>query len=125
MKRWPVKWKHVLTVVGLVVLVILVIDFNRRLDDLNRLNAQLATVRVEGTEVMQTQNALVTKVAYAGSTQAVEEWAYVDGRWVRQGENPIRVLPASNATPTPSPQPALQTQEFQNWQIWWELFFGD
>jgi hypothetical protein len=125
MKRWPIRWKHVLIVVGLVVLIAMVMDFNQRLDELNRLSGQLATVRAEGTTVMQTQAALVTQVAYAGSTAAVEHWAYVDGHWVRTGEIPIEVLPAGNVTPTPAQPPVAQTPEPQNWQVWWELFFGN
>jgi hypothetical protein len=122
MKR--INWKHVLTGIGLVLVVVLVIDFNQRLDTLNRQSAQLAAVRVEGTQVMQTQVALMTQVAYAGSDAAVEQWAYEDGRWVRQGESLVVPMPGGGAAPTPTPPPVTATPEPQNWQVWLELFFS-
>ncbi len=122
MKR--INWKHVLTGAGLLLVVILVIDFNQRLDTLNRQSTQLATVQAEGTQVMQTQVALMTQVAYAGSDAAVERWAYVDGRWVRQGEFLVQPIPDGSAAPTPTPPPIPATPEPQNWQVWLELFFG-
>lgn len=109
---------------GLILLVVLVVDFNRRMEELNRLTSQLDRVRAEGTAVMDTQEALVTKVAYASSTQAVEDWAYRDGRWVRDDEKPIGIIPTGNATPTSVPPPTQSAQEMPNWRIWWELFFG-
>jgi hypothetical protein len=122
MKR--INWKYVLTGIGLVIVVVLVIELNQRLDTLNRQSTQLATVRAEGTQVMQTQVALMTQVAYAGSDAAVEKWAYEDGRWVRQGESLVVPMPDGSAAPTPTPPPVTATPELQNWQVWLELFFG-
>ena len=119
------KWRHVLVALGLVLLIVLVVDFNRRMEELNRLSSQLDFVRASGTEVMSTQAALVTQVAYASSTQAVEDWAYRDGHWVRDGEKPIGIIPAGNVTPTPALSLAQSTQALPNWRIWWELFFGN
>ncbi|MDO9349239.1 MAG: hypothetical protein Q7T47_08125 [Anaerolineales bacterium] len=124
MKRWPVKLKHIGIAIGLFILVVLVIDFNQRLAGLNRLSTQLATVHVEATAVMQTQIALVTQIAYATSERAVEEYAYKNGMG-RSGDNPVQVVPAGTLAPTPIPLPAQQTQSLENWQIWWELFFGN
>jgi hypothetical protein len=119
------RWRHVFIALGLILLVVLVVDFNRRMEELNRLTSQLDRVRAEGTAVMDTQEALVTKVAYASSTQAVEDWAYRDGRWVRDDEKPIGIIPAGNTTPTSVPPPTQSAQEMPNWRIWWELFFGN
>jgi len=118
------KWRQVFIAVGLVVLIVMIVDLNRRMEALNRLSSQLDTVRAQGTQVMQTQDSLVTEVAFAASTQAVEEWAYTQGRWVRSGENLIGVMPAGNITPTPQPAPLQTDQAVPNWRIWWELFFG-
>jgi hypothetical protein len=118
------RWRYPLIAFGLIVLIVMIVDFNRRMAEFDRLSSQLDTVRTEGTAVMQTQEALVTEVAYASSTQAVEDWAYEDGRWVRDDEKPIGLLPAAGATPTPTPLPTQTTQDMPNWRIWWELFFG-
>ena len=125
MKR-PSKWKYLVIAAGLILLVILVMDLNQRLDTMNRLNTQVATVRDEGTRVMQTQVALMTQVAYAGSDAAAEQWAYEDGRWVKPGETLIQMIPGGSVPPTDSlPSPAETKLEPQNWQVWWELFFGN
>src|SRR5512146_1151856 len=117
------KWRTVLIIVGLVVAVVLLIDFNRRMEELNRLTANLKAVQAQGTEIMQTQIALVTQVSYATSDSAVEQWAY-ENKWVRVGEHPVDVVPAGNVTPTPVPPAVTQTSNPPNWRIWWELFFG-
>ncbi len=117
------KWRNILIVVGLVVAVVMLIDFNRRMEELNRLSTNLQAVREQGTAVMETQVALVTQVAYATSDAAVEQWAY-ENKWVRVGEHPVDVVPAGNITPTPMPAVVTQTESPPNWQIWWELFFG-
>lgn len=119
------KWRHVFITLGLLLLVVLVMDFNRRMEALNRLTSQVEKVRLEGTAVMQTQETLMTQVAFASSTEAVEEWAYREGHWVREGENPIGLVPAGNVTPSPAPASTPLEQNLPNWRIWWELFFGD
>lgn len=119
--KW--KWRNLLIVLGLLLAVFLLIDFNSRMEELNRLNTNLQAVRAEGTSVMQTQVSLVTQVAYATSDNAVEQWAY-ENKWVRVGEHPIELVPAGIATPTPLPVVTPAVQSIPNWRIWWELFFG-
>jgi hypothetical protein len=117
------KWQTVLIVVGLVVAVVLLIDFNRRMEELNRLSTNLKAVQEQGTEIMETQVALVTQVAYATSNGAVEQWAY-ENKWVRVGEHPVDVVPSGNVTLTPAATAVAQATNPPNWRIWWELFFG-
>ncbi len=108
---------------GIFFLILLVIEFNTRLEEFNRLSAQRETVKLQATEAAQTQTALQTQVAYAGSDPAVEEWARTEGHYVLEGDQPVVPLgqPGSEpvvvptATPIPTPLP--------NWQIWWKLFF--
>jgi hypothetical protein len=117
------QWRNILIIVGLLLAVVLLIDFNRRLEELNRLSTKLEAVRSEGTSVMQTQVALVTQVAYATSDSAVEQWAY-DNKWVRVGEHPVELIPVGNVTPTPVLPSVTQTAEPPNWRVWWELCVG-
>jgi hypothetical protein len=116
-------WRNILVVLGLFLAVVLLIDFNRRMEELDSLTAKLDSVRAEGTSVMQTQEALVTQVAYATSDEAVEQWAY-QNKWVRVGEHLVQLEPAGSVTATPVPLPVTQTETVPNWRIWWELFFG-
>jgi hypothetical protein len=117
------KWRNTLIIIGLFIAVVLLVDFNRRMEELNRLTTKLEAVHAQGTTIMQTQAALVTQVAYATSDQAVEQWAY-QNRWVRVGEHPVELIPAGDATATPEPPSLVQTENPPNWRIWWELFFG-
>ncbi len=118
------KWRNILIVIGLFLAVILLVDFNRRMEELNLLTAQLKSVRAEATAVIQTQDALAGQVAYATSDLAVEEWAY-NNKMVRPGEHPVEVVPGANLTPTPEPTPIPQVEQPPTWRIWWELFFGN
>jgi hypothetical protein len=118
------RWRNVLVVLGLFLAVVLLIDFNRRMEELNVITAKLDAVRAEGTAVMQTQVALVTQVAYATSDEAVEQWAY-ENKWVRPGEHPVELVPTGSASPTSEPLLTTQSDELPNWRIWWELFFGN
>ncbi len=125
MKQFPISFRRVAAFAGIFVLILFVIEFNSRLEELNRLNEQRDQVRVLATQAMQTQMSLQTQVAYAGSTAAVEEWARTDGHYLQEGDHPVVpvALPGSEpvivSTPVPTPTP------MQNWEIWWSLFFSD
>lgn len=119
------RWKTLIIASSLVLPVILVMDLNRRLDTMNQLSVQVATVRVEGTRVVETQVGLETQLAYVGSDDAVGKWALEQGQ-PKPDETLIRILPGENLTPTVTPTPeADSTPEVKNWQVWWELFFGN
>jgi hypothetical protein len=118
------KWRNVLIVIGLFVAVVLLVDFNRRIDELDRLTTQLDAVRAEATAGIQTQTALAGQVAYATSDAAVEQWAY-ENKMARPGEHPVGVVPGASVTPTPEPMAVPQAETLPNWRIWWELFFGN
>ena len=125
MSTVPINVRRVLVIIGIVALVFVVLEFNRRLEELKLLNDQTELVRTQATQAVQTQFALQTDVAYANSTAAVEEWARTDGHYIRDGDLPIvpvgapGVAPLEISTPIPTPTP------MQNWEVWWELFFGD
>ena len=117
------KWRNILIILGLFLAVVLLIDFNRRMEELDSLTAKLNSVRAEGTSVMQTQDALVTQVAFATSDQAVEQWAY-QNKMAHDGEHLVQLEPSGSATVTPVPAPVTQVEALPTWRIWWELFFG-
>lgn len=121
----PINVRRVAVLIGILALVFIVLEFNRRLEELNMLNQQNELVQAQASQAVQTQLALQTQVAYAGSNVAVEEWARTDGHYIRDGDLPVVPLvqpgspPVEASTPTPIPtQPA-------NWEVWWDLFFGN
>ena len=121
----PINIRRVLVLIGILVLVFIVLEFNRRLEELNMLNRQNQLIQTQATQAIQTQLALQTQVAYAGSDAAVAEWARTDGHYIQDGDLPVvpvgqpGAAPIEANTPTPVPtQPA-------NWEVWWDLFFGE
>lgn len=125
MSQFPLQVRRIAVFAGIFILVLFVIEFNSRLEELNRLNDQRDEMRGIATQSMQTQIALQTQVAYAASTEAVEEWARTDGRYLQEGDQPVIPVgvpgsePAIINTPVPAPAP------MQNWEIWRTLFFDD
>jgi hypothetical protein len=125
MPQFPINFRRAAVFLGVFVLILLIIEFNSRLEELNRLNDQRAEVRAIATQAMQTQVALQTQVAFAGSTAAVEEWARTEGHYVREGDEPVIPVgqpgsePVIVTTPLPVPTP------LQNWEVWWKLFFDE
>ena len=113
------------TFAGIFILILLVIEFNSRLEELNRLNDQRADVRAEATQAMQTQIALQTQVAYAGSTAAVEEWARTEGHYIQEGDQPVIPLGQPGSDPVIADTPPPVPTPMQNWEEWWNLFFGE
>lgn len=122
MKRTWLGWKYALLVIGLIVLTLLVMDFNNRMAELRRLSDKREDVAVEATNLIQTQVQLETQIVYATSEGAVEEWAYEEGHMVREGENLVIPLEYPGFTPEVTILPTATPVPKTNWQIWVSLF---
>jgi hypothetical protein len=125
MFKFPISFRRVLVFTGIFILILFVIEFNSRLEELNRLTDQRDVIQALATQAMQTQIALQTQVAYAGSDEAVEEWARTEGHYMQEDDQPVIPLgiPGSDLVIINTPQPT-QTP-MQNWEIWWTLFFEE
>lgn len=107
------------------ILLFLVMDFNARLEDLNRKQEKLDEVSARATDLMNTQVALQTQVAYAASDEAAEAWARQQAGMAQPGDNPIVPLPAPGATPIAENIPPQPTPTpFTRWDVWMQLLFG-
>ncbi|HEY5983014.1 MAG TPA: hypothetical protein VIU38_06030 [Anaerolineales bacterium] len=125
MKRLPINVRRVAVFAGLLILVLMVMDFNSRLERLNILRRQEAVVSTQATHAMQTQVALQTQVAYAQSDQIVNEWARTEGHYVQPGDQPVVPVEVPGGAPEALASPTPYPTEIPNWQVWWNLFFGD
>jgi hypothetical protein len=125
MSTVPVNLRRVLVTIGIVILVFVVLEFNRRLEELKLLNDQTQIVRTQATQAMQTQFALQTNVAYANSTASVEEWARTDGHYVRDGDLPVVPVGVPGAAPIELSTPIPLPTPMQKWEVWMNLFFGE
>jgi len=66
-----------------------------------------------------------TKVAYAGSDQIVEEQARSEGHMIQEGDHPVTVLGDEGEPTVENPEPTSIPTPEPNWQLWWDLFFGE
>jgi len=122
MKRQWLGIKYALIVIGLIVLVLLVMDFNNRMADLRRLSDKKEEVAAEATGLALTQMHLQTQIALATSDRAVLEWAYEEGNLVREGDVLVVPLEAPGAAPAPTAAPTATATPESNWEIWLALF---
>ena len=120
-----IKWQRIAAFIGIAILVLLVMDFNSRLEEMTRLSRQAESVRVRATEVMATQYNLQTAVAYANSSFSVEQWAREQAGMIQPGDVPIKPMPVPGATPSSQDlSPVVVPTQVSNWQIWMMVIFG-
>ena len=113
--------RYVILVVVLVVAAFLVMDFNSRTADLNRLTTEHAVVKAEMEKKAGTKAALEGQIAYATSEAAVYEWAY-ENHMVRPGDYPVVPVDAAQATATPTPRSTPDQRVMSNPDRWLLLF---
>ena len=116
--------QRIATVLGIAILLFLIMDFNTRLEGLTRLQNDLATVQARGTNVVVTQYALETQVAYATSDLAAEEYARNEAHLAQPGDSIIVPLSVAGATPPPTATPTPVFANFTAWDLWMEYLFG-
>ena len=114
--------KEILIVVGVFLLVLLVMDYNTRIEKLNQLNEKAVAVRAEATQAMETQAALQTQIAVATSDPVTEGEARNNGE-IQEGDQRIVPLPAPGNLPPGVIEPIEIPDRLRKWQIWYALFF--
>jgi hypothetical protein len=118
------KGRLVFLIGFLVVIVIWMIAFGARIADLNRLTDEFEKSQLTKSALTATTGALATEVVWAGSDAAVEEWAYNQRKWIREGDHRVAIVPLEG-TPEAPVLFSTTTPEPENlFQIWWELFFS-
>ena len=125
MDKFFINWRRVGIFVGIAILVLIMIEFNARLEELNRLTDEANVYRAQATQTMQTQVALQTQVAYASSDAAVEKYAREDIHMVQEGDIPGVPIGDENSPPISTPMPTPTSTPMPNWRVWWNLFFGE
>ena len=122
--RPPLSLMQTLALVGFLVGLLIVLDFNQRLAGAQRQVDAADVLRTEVAQLEHEQAALQTQIAYATTDAAVIAWAHEQGKAVQVGEVlVVPVVPTDQATPVPSiptspPVPA-------NWRLWLNLFFDE
>jgi len=117
--------KYIAVVAGLVVFAFLVISFNSRIAEQRELVAQAEIIEAKRDALRLTDANLDAQIAYATSDVAVEKWAYEEARWVRDGDQPIVPVSPVKSTPIAPPIETPEPVVYENWQVWWALFFDN
>jgi hypothetical protein len=122
-RRPPLTLTQVLILGGVVVGLLIMLDFNRRLGEAQRLVNSATQVGAEVARLETEHAVLATQVAYATTDKAVIDWAHESGKLVQPGEVlVVPVIPTPLATPPPPaaarPAPPAPVT------LWWNLFFG-
>ena len=91
---------------------------HQRREELHRLERDIETIR-------QVNARLETRLTYAQSAEAAEEWARQNG-WAKEGEvSVVVVAPAVQSPPAGGQRPVPEAEPGSNRQAWWDLFFGE
>jgi hypothetical protein len=122
MKTWERSWKYILSALGMVVLVLMVMDFNSRMAELRRLTSEKEVIGKQATHLSQTNVFLETRIAYATSDQAVEQFAREEQHLQKPGDNPVVPMAPANSTPIPTIAPVVTPKVINNWDLWMGLF---
>ena len=118
------KGKTIFLLGFLLVLIVWMTIFGSRISDLNRLTNEFEQAQETMVALTATTRALATEMAKADSDAAVEEWAYENRRWIREGDHRIAVVPMEGTQVLPILIPTVTQQPQNMFQIWWDLFFN-
>jgi len=124
MNRLPIDWRRVALIAGVLFLVVVIVDFNSRLEELDRLNRQAVITRAEATQVALTKAAYETMVANATSDQTVEGEARSNEGLIRDGDHLVVVIGDGSESTSENIEPTSTPTQKPNWQLWWDLYFG-
>lgn len=120
---WRQGGKYILAFIAIIILIVMVVDFNQRTAEARRLNAERDSVRAEVTKLAATKEYLETRIAYATSDEAVAEWARQQGHMAQPEDRSVVIIPPPNTTPSPTSTPIVTPYAMYNWQVWYTLFF--
>ncbi|HOT53564.1 MAG TPA: hypothetical protein PLH68_06075, partial [Anaerolineaceae bacterium] len=81
-----VNWtdRRVLLVIGVVVLVFMMMDFNNRMVRSLKLEKQERQLQTRVAALIQTKQRLEADIAYANSDRAMEEWAREEAKLIKE-----------------------------------------
>ncbi|MGD8457619.1 MAG: septum formation initiator family protein [Anaerolineales bacterium] len=124
MKTYRLWGRRASIVVGLVILVVMVMDFNTRMTRLNQLRTQKEYEEKQLIELKLKRVNLQERIAYVSSDEAAEEWAREEGRMMQPGDIVVVPLPDASFVPEIVEEEVIYPEPESNWDAWmqWLLF---
>ena len=118
--------RRAITLIGAVIIVLLIADFNQQLIELSRLKDQLKADEALLTELEEKRDNLLVLKDYAASDKAVEDFARQEGYMAKAGDIVYVVLPDSEAPESDSRKSFSEFNNDQsNLERWFFWLFGD
>jgi len=117
------KGKTILLVAFLLGLIIWMTVFSDRIANLRRLSSEYEEAQRTIGALTATTRYLATQAVRADSEEGVEEWAYEDRKWIRDGDHRLVIIPVESTPITATPLPTETPQQENNLRLWWKLFF--
>jgi cell division protein FtsB len=125
MKAFWERSRSFIVVAGIVLLIIMVLNFNQRMTEMMQATTERDKLATQAASLKATESVLEAELNFVNSNQSVERWAREDGHMVKSGDHAIIMLPDTNATPEPAPIVIPQQKELSNPEVWDILFFGE
>jgi len=117
-------WIYIVLAAALAILAILIMEFNGRMAEWRRLSLQEEQVAITATMLVETKVGLQTSIALATSEAGIQDWTYLDGKWVKSNEILFVPIPQGDSTPSPTATPIVTPRVVSNWELWLAMFFG-
>jgi len=115
--------KQIIYLFLLVFIFVLVLGLNARISEYFRLSTQEEEMELRINNLLATQEALETQIAYANSDKAVEEWARTYERMGYEGDMIVIPMIETEANQEIDYVAPPDTSANVNWETWWNLFF--
>jgi len=115
--------KRLLVVVGLLVLIFMVLDFNTRMARLTHLRSQKEIEEQKLNSLFSERAALRVQIAYVTSDKAVEEWARQEGRMMMSGDFVVVPIGDSSFNAEPDKEETTSFILSSNWDAWMHWLF--
>ena len=115
--------KRLLVVVGLLVLIFMVLDFNTRMARLTHLRSQKEIEEQKLNSLLSERAALRAQIAYVTSDKAVEEWARQEGRMMMTGDFVVVPIGDSSFNAEPVEEETTSFILSSNWDAWMHWLF--
>jgi cell division protein FtsB len=115
--------KRLLVVVGLLVLIFMVLDFNTRMARLTHLRSQKEIEEQKLNILLSERAALRAQIAYVTSDKAVEEWARQEGRMMMSGDFVVVPIGDSSFNAEPVEEETTTFILSSNWDAWMHWLF--
>lgn len=124
MKSLSFNFRRVFLIVGVLFLTLVIVEFNSRLEEFDRLNRQVNIARAEATQAAVTQTALEAQIAYAQSDQIVEEQARSEGHMIQDGDHLVVIIGDEGENSITNPELTPTAPAKPNWMKWWDLYLS-